>query len=333
MKAFISGVAGFIGSNLAKYLHQFNVDIVGCDNLSGGYKDNIPVGTNFFLVDCRDPNIEKIMSGCDVVFHCAAHAYEGLSYFSPILVSESIVSATLCLLKASIHAKVRRFVYCSSMARYGNQATPFNESMPPLPIDPYGIAKVAAEEMVKSLCSFYGIEYVIVVPHNIFGVGQRYDDPYRNVIAIMVNRMLQGRPPIIYGDGTQIRSFTTIMDAIIPLANAGMKKEASGQIINIGSGPDLSISMNNLVEILNQVIGTNIAPIHIEGRPNEVVEAFCTNDKSISLLDHKATGDIRGELGRMVDWVKKRGPRPFNYDLSIEINTPRLFSAWKDRLH
>ena len=200
---FITGVAGFLGSHLAERLLKDGHRVIGVDNLIGGYMDNIPHGVEFYAHDCADRDfLAKIMKDVDVVYHCAATAYEGLSVFSPHLVTHNTYGITVSVLSAAIQNKVKRFIQCSSMARYGTQPTvPFTEDMQPLPQDPYGIAKYAAELTVRELCETHGMEYVIAVPHNIIGPRQKYDDPYRNVASIMINLMLQNRQPVIYGDG------------------------------------------------------------------------------------------------------------------------------------
>lgn len=332
MKAFVSGVAGLIGSNLAKQLLDRRVQVVGCDDLSGGYSDNVPDGIQFHEIDCSSSEVRAHLKNCQVVFHCAAHAYEGLSIFSPSVVVRSIMDTTSNLISAAITSKVSKIVFCSSMARYGRQRPPFDETMPVCPVDPYGIAKVAAEQLIISLCQFHGVRYTIVVPHNVFGVGQRYDDPYRNVIGIMLNRMLQGMRPIIYGDGTQARSFTPIYDAVAPLLAAGLSEAADGLVVNVGAGPEDAMSMISLVDRINRILGTNLEPIHIEGRPNEIASAFCTNDLSQRVLNCSPICDIGEEIEKMVKWVRRRGTRPFRYDKEIEIASGRGFSAWRDRL-
>ena len=212
MKVFITGVAGFLGSHIADALLELGHEVLGCDNLIGGYKDNIPKGVSFYQEDCN--NLEKmqhLLRGVDIVYHTACTAYEGLSVFSPKLVVENTMMNTISMASAAIQNGVKRFVYCSSMARYGTQKViPFTEDMICNPQDPYGIAKLSSEKMLENLCSIHGMELVIAIPHNIIGPRQKYDDPFRNVASIMINLMLQGRQPIIYGDGMQKRCFSFV---------------------------------------------------------------------------------------------------------------------------
>ena len=154
----------------------------------------MPPEAEFYQYDCRDFNaMAKVMRGCELVFHCAATAYEGLSVFSPAMVMDNIVTGSVAVFSAAIANGARRIVFCSPMARYGTNEVPFLESYAPRPQDPYGIAKVAAEHALMNLAGVHGVEYAIAVPHNIIGARQKFDDPYRNVASIMANLMLQGR--------------------------------------------------------------------------------------------------------------------------------------------
>jgi UDP-glucose 4-epimerase len=236
MKVFISGVAGFLGSHLADAFLAEGHQVVGCDNLTGGYLDNVPREVEFHHYDCNFyDSMVKILQGCEVVYHCAAAAYEGLSVFSPYYVTKNIVQASVSMITASIANNVRRFILCSSMARYGVQdRTPFTEDMTPRPQDPYGIGKLSSEMFLRNLATIHGMEYVIAVPHNIIGPRQKYDDPYRNVASIMVNLMLQGKPPIIYGDGNQKRCFSFIQDDVELLKRLATETRVAGEVINIG---------------------------------------------------------------------------------------------------
>jgi UDP-glucose 4-epimerase len=218
MKIFITGVAGFLGSHLADRMLSLGHEVAGNDNLLGGYLDNVDTRVKFYNLDCNDyDNLVEIMQGTDIVMHCAATAHEGLSVVSPNFITKNIFQASVSTISAAIACGVTRFVYCSSMARYGNQPTPFIETDTPQPVDPYGIAKVAGEQMLKTLCETHGMEWNIAVPHNIVGPRQRYDDPFRNVMSIMINRNLQGKPAIVYGDGEQTRCFSYIDDCVFCL--------------------------------------------------------------------------------------------------------------------
>ena len=196
-KILITGVAGFLGSHLAEKLSEQKHEIIGVDNMTGGYKDNIPDSITFHNFDCCDlAKMTEIMKNVDVVYHCAATAHEGLSVFSPYEITKNNYLASVSVFTAAVANKVKRIIFCSSMARYGDQKTPFTEDMSPKPIDPYAISKVASENVLINLCDLNKIEWVIAVPHNIIGPRQKYDDPFRNVVSIMINRMLQNKAPI-----------------------------------------------------------------------------------------------------------------------------------------
>ena len=145
-RIFITGIAGFLGSHLADRMLDLGYEVVGNDNLIGGYRDNVPENVVFYEIDCCDnAAMAEIMKDCDVVIHAAATAHEGLSVFSPDFITKNIFQASVSTISAAIQNHVKRFVYCSSMARYGDLVAPFTEDMQPKPVDPYGIAKAAGK--------------------------------------------------------------------------------------------------------------------------------------------------------------------------------------------
>ena len=180
MKVFITGISGLLGSTMARFLINQGHEVVGIDNMIGGVDGNVPALATYISGDVLDVELLKdSMKGCEVIFHTAALPYEGLSVFSPMVTATSIVSGTIATAVAAIHNKVRLFINCSSMARYGNQTPPFTEDMLPAPVDPYGLAKVNAEQHLKILSDLHGLYYLTVVPHNVIGIGQRYFDRCR----------------------------------------------------------------------------------------------------------------------------------------------------------
>lgn len=331
MKVFISGVAGFLGSHLAdKFLAEGN-EVIGVDSLIGGYLENVPDGVDFHKRDLAVDKLHDLMQDVELVVHAACTAYEGLSVFSPALVVKNTTQATAELLSVCIQAKVKKFVYLSSMARYGAIETPYTEDMQPQPQDPYGIAKLASENLVRNLCDTHGIEWVVLVPHNIIGPRQKYDDPFRNVASIMTNRLLQNKEPIIYGDGTQQRCFSFIDDVVEPLFVACSSDKAVGEVINIGPDEE-QITINELAERLQKIIRTKLTPNYFGGRPQEVKVALCSSDKARELLGYKTSTDLDAGLISLVDWIRNRGPRAFDYHLPIEIRNERLPATWANRL-
>ena len=332
MKIFITGVAGFLGSHLADLMISNGHQVAGNDNMIGGYNDNIPEGVEFHQIDCRDlDKMAEAMRGSDIVYHCAATAYEGLSVFSPLLVTQNIFEASVSTVTAAIKNRVKRFVYCSSMARYGTNQVPFREEYVPNPQDPYGIAKEAGERVIKNLCDTHGIEWNIAVPHNIVGPRQKYDDPFRNVMSIMLNRMLQGKAPVIYGDGEQKRCFSYIDDCLYCLNELAFNENVKGEIINIGPDEEF-VSINELSALCANETGCNLDPIHYEDRPKEVKLATCSADKARRLLNYSTTTNLKTAVAKTAEYIRQRGTRKFKYHLPLEIINDKTPKTWKDRL-
>ena len=292
-KILVTGVAGFLGSHLAEKLSKLNHEIIGVDNMSGGYKDNVPKNVKYYNFDCCDlKKMTEITKGVEVVYHCAATAHEGLSVFAPFEISKNNFLASVSVFTAAVAQKIKRIIFCSSMARYGDQRTPFTENMNPKPIDPYAISKVAAENVLINLCELNKIDWVIAVPHNIIGPRQKYDDPFRNVVSIMINRMLQKKAAIIYGDGEQKRCFSYIDDCINCLIPMLDQKNLNKQIINIGPDEEF-VTINKIAEICSNVTGSNLKPIYKKDRPREVKHASCSADKARKLLNYETKTDLQ----------------------------------------
>ena len=332
MKIFITGIAGFLGSHLADRMLALGHDVAGNDTLIGGYRDNVDPRVNFFVMDCCDyEGMRQIMEGSDIVIHAAATAHEGLSVFSPDFITRNIFQASVATISAAIACKVKRFVYCTSMARYGDQGIPFVETMKPKPVDPYGIAKAAGEEVLKVLADTHGMEWNIAVPHNIVGPRQRYDDPFRNVMSIMINRNLQGKPAIIYGDGLQTRCFSYVDDCIYCIEKLALDSKINHEIVNIG--PDEgTITIKELASLVANECGFNEPPLHLPDRPREVKHAMCSADKARALLGYETTVDVRTAVKHTADYIRERGPKPFDYSFPLEIINDKMPRTWKDRL-
>jgi len=331
LKILVTGAAGFLGSHLCEKLQNLHHKVIGIDNLLGGTLDNLPKNLEFHKIDCCDlQKLNKIMKNVDVVYHCAATAHEGLSVFSPVENTKNNYLATVSVITAGINNKVNRIIYCSSMARYGSQATPFTEDMQPRPVDPYGISKVAGEEVLKSLCNLNNIEWVIAVPHNIIGPKQKYDDPYRNVVSIMLNRLLQNKKPIIYGDGNQKRCFSYIDDCIYCLLVLIDSKEVVGEIINIGPDEEF-VTINKIAEICSNITGSNLKPEYYPDRPKEVKHATCSSNKARKLLKYKTTTDLYEGIKKTFEYIKEKGPKKFKYHIDLEIVNDLTPKVWVEK--
>lgn len=333
MKVFITGIAGFLGSHIADKMLSMGHEVVGVDNLLGGYPSNVPTGANFIEHDLNDlDGLIKFMKGADIVYHTACTAYEGLSVFSPSLVVKNTVQISVNAMTSAIINGCEKFIHCSSMARYGAQdVTPFTEDMTCKPQDPYGIAKYSAELLLQNLAEVHGVKLVIAVPHNIVGPRQKFDDPYRNVASIMINLMLQGRQPIIYGDGSQTRCFSDIRDDIDCLTSLAFDERAVGQIFNIGPDEE-EVTINDLCfEIANQ-LKFNVDPIYMKGRPQEVKHATCSADKIRTYFGYQTKYTLKDSISEMIEYISSQGPREFSYHLPLEIINQSTPDTWKKKI-
>ena len=333
MKVFITGVAGFLGSHLAEHCLKNNHEVVGCDTLVGGDIDNISgLDIEFHKIDCSDlDKMTKAMKSVDVLCHAAAFAHEGLSNISPKLVCENNVVGSVSTFTAGVKNNVKRIVYCSSMARYGEIDIPFKENSIVKPIDPYGISKVAAEDILKVLAKTYNFEYNIAIPHNIIGPKQKYDDPYRNVVSIMSNLMLQDRSPIIYGDGEQTRCFSDIVDCIYCLDKLITDKNIIYETINIGPDEE-SITINEIFKKISNKIQFNKEPIYFLDRPNEVKNAYCSSDKARKILNYRTTVSLDDSIDKVINYIKENGTKEFSYNYTLEIVNDKTPITWLKKI-
>ena len=251
MKILITGVAGLIGSRLADWItaNHPEHEIIGIDDLSGGYKNNINSYVKFYEIDCKDKGIKDIFETHkpDYVYHFAAYAAEGLSPFIRTYNYQNNLEATANIVNECIKHDVKRLVFTSTMAVYGHGNPPFDESHTPAPIDPYGIAKYACEMDIKVAGEQHGLDWCIIRPHNVYGNKQNIWDKYRNVLGIWMNQHMNDLPMSIFGDGEQKRAFSFIDDCLEPLWKAAVDKRASKEIINLGSGTFYTINEANSI--------------------------------------------------------------------------------------
>lgn len=341
MRIWITGISGFLGSHLAEELEKLGHKVCGNDN-----EICSSVTNKYCKTDCRDQ--EEMAAQLenfdpDVLIHCAATAHEGLSNFSPSFITRNIYEASVAIFSAAIASGVRRIIFMSSMARYGMGGSlyggadwygpPFQEGYETNPIDPYGIAKVASEDTLIALCKLHNVEYVIAVPHSIIGARQKYDDSYRNVCSIMINRALRGLPIYIYGDGQQKRSFSPIedcLDSIIKMIDAPI----SGEIINIGpDGNEITISevAYLISKKCKEKTGIEVELVYLNERPNEVKNAWCSSEKAKRLLGYNPIGNLDKCLSGMIDYIIKNGTKEFVYNFPIEI-IGGLPKVWAEKM-
>jgi UDP-glucose 4-epimerase len=325
-RILVTGGAGFMGSWLVDSLVESGHQVVSADNFLGGKKENVNPDCEFVKADLiRRQDVRPLVKGVDLIFHLAAYAAEGQSIFSPISINEINLIPMNNLLVEAVNNNVQRFVFTSSMAVYGGQKPPFDEKLPRKPEDPYGAAKTYCEHTLEIFSHTYGFEHVIIRPHNVYGPRQNIADPYRNVLGIWINRILRGKPPIIYGDGKQTRAFSYIDDVTPAIANAGLSLKAQGHIINVGS--DQHVSIGKACSLLLGVMGSELKPQHENARPGEVKHAYSTVNKSIDLLGYETTHGLADGLGKMVEWARQVGPQQPTYTLPLEITkgAPRMW--------
>lgn len=328
MRIFITGIAGFLGSHLAEELKRLGHHVDGNDSEICSSVKLSPLQK----LDCNNTKILKnVIEGhkTSTLIHCAATAHEGFSNFSPSFITKNIYEASVSTFSAAIAAGVKRIIFMSSMARYGAQTLPFHESQTPHPVDPYGIAKVAAEDTLKVLSRTHGVEYVIVIPHNIIGPGQRYWDPYRNVASIMINKSLKGEQLIVYGDGLQERCFSPIKDCLHSLVKM-IDAPIAGETINIGPEKG-KMTVLNLAHMINRLAGSTKPIIHVPDRPNEVKQAYCTSRKVKHLLGYEPQQSIEDCLKEMIEHIRSVGTKDFQYSFPLEISEGCPLT-WKERL-
>ena len=336
-QVFITGVAGLLGSTLARILSiKGGYDIVGCDTFIGGIKENVPPTVKLYDIDILNYDaLKEAMKHTDIVFHTAALPYEGLSVFSPKITVESIVPGTVSVAAAALANDVKLFINCSSMARYGAQKPPFIETMPTAPQDPYGLAKVQAEQHLALLNKLHGLNYVTLVPHNVIGKGQRYYDPFRNVVGIMINRCLQKKPIIVYGDGEQKRSFSDAGDCIRAVVTImDSTRDICGEVYNIGPHKN-EISIKDLAYKVGHHCETYPTLEYFPDRPAEVKNAFCSSEKIMREFNYNTAISMDETIAEMVKWIKKTaGPKgkPFEYHLNLEFTRDNTPKTWMEQL-
>ena len=303
----ITGVAGLLGSRLADWIikNKPEYKVIGIDDLSGGFKENIHPKVNFWQMNLAEHPIENCFEQHkpDYVYHFAAYAAEGLSPFIRKYNYTNNLLSTANIVTQCIKHDVKRLVFTSTMAVYGHgEGGIFHEDMLRNPIDPYGIAKMACERDIEIANEQHGLDYCIIRPHNVYGAKQNIWDKYRNVLGIWMYYHLNGKPITIFSDGTQKRAFSYINDSIEPLWNAAIKPEASKQIINLGGIHEYSI--NEAADTLAEVMG-GAKKIYLEGR-HEVHTAVPTYQKSIDILEFKHEHNLKEGLEKMWEWAKQQ---------------------------
>jgi len=325
----ITGVAGLLGSRLADWIlkNQPNYQIVGIDDLSGGYKENIHPKVQFHQMDLNNSKLDQIFEQYkpDYVFHFAAYAAEGLSPFIRTYNYDNNLKATAAIVNGCIKHDVKRLVFTSTLAVYGHgYGGIFDETQVPKPIDPYGVAKYGCEMDIQIAGEQHGLDWCIIRPHNVYGIKQNIWDKYRNVLGIWMFQHMNGEPMTIFGDGEQTRAFSYIDDSLEPLWNAAILPQASKEIINLGGIEEYSINEAN--KILREIIGSSNV-MYREAR-HEVKHSIPTFQKSIDILGFEHKTSLREGLTNMWEWAQQQPKRDRFVWPSYELEKG-IYSFWK----
>jgi UDP-glucose 4-epimerase len=321
MKALVTGAAGFIGSHVADACLELDMKLVATDDLSGGFRENVPEGAVWVEGDVRDAEFVKSLwrdhGPFDHVYHLAAYAAEGLSHFIRAFNYRTNLEASANLINQSILGDAKRFVFTSSIAVYGAHQLPMTEDLTPEPEDPYGVSKYAVEMDLAAAHRMFGLEYTIFRPHNVYGERQNISDRYRNVVGIFMNSILRDEPMPVFGDGLQTRAFSHIDDVAPAIARSPLVEATVNEIYNIGA--DQPVSVLDLATVVADAFGVERRVEHLPAR-NEVVHAFSDHTKVRAALDLGEPIPVEEGIGRMADWVRRHGSRdPVRFQGEIEV--------------
>lgn len=327
-KVLVTGCAGLLGSHLTRHLLDKGHEVSGVDDLSGGYIENVDPRLDFYernLVDAEKTGTLFKELKPDYVYHLAAYAAVGLSPFIRNFNYTNNILSSVNVINSSVNYDVKKVIFASSMDVYGTQVPPFTEDMVLKPEDPYGISKLTVEQDLSSANKFFGLKYSIVRPHNVFGIYQNIWDKYRNVLGIWIRQTLSGQSVTIYGDGSQVRSFSDVKYYMEPFEK--LMRLGNGEVYNIGADSSMSIleAANRFCAVANR-LGYKTSITHLEPR-NEVQEAYCDHSKAKEQLGFKDDTNFEDLIEEMFTWASKQPPRPvkmMNYEIE-----KKLYSFWK----
>ncbi len=325
--SLVTGGAGFIGTHVVNELINSGHKVVVLDDLSGGFIDNVNPKAIFIQGSVEDYTLlGKLFNEhkFDYVYHLAAYAAEGLSHFIKRFNYTNNLIGSVNLINESVKHRVQCFVFTSSIAVYGNQNPPMTEEMVPIPEDPYGIAKYAAEMDLKVTHEMFGLNYIIFRPHNVYGEYQNIGDRYRNVVGIFMNQLMQGKQLTVFGDGSQTRAFSYIGDVAPCIADSVNNKTAYNQIFNVGA--DKEYSVNELATATMEAMNLKGEIRHLETR-NEVQHAYSDHSKVKKNFPSNKNTALKEGLQKMAEWAKNAGVRKSQKFKDIEI-TEKLPPVW-----
>ncbi len=318
IRVIVTGVAGFIGSHVARHCLEMGMDVIGIDDLSGGFMDNIPPGVKFIHADIKDTQVVNdtfMIYRPTYVYHLAAYAAENLSHFIRRYNYENNLIGSVNIINACINYDVKCLVFTSSIAVYGDRTPPFTESEPVSPADPYAISKWAVECDLHRALDMFGLNHVIFRPGNVYGPNQNIGDKYRNVIGIFMNQLMQGQPLTVFGDGNQSRAFSYIDDVAPHIARSATMPEIYNQTFNIGG--DQHYTIKKLIEVLAETVFEPPQVKYLSAR-NETVAAYSNTEKAQQVFGRPWTTLSMG-VRKMWEWAKVVGPRKSQEFTNIEI--------------
>lgn len=305
MKVLVTGGAGFIGSHLCRRLLSEGIEVVVLDNLSVGAKERVPKGCQFIKGDTRDFSlVKKTVKKVDVLYHLAANVTIRGSIDEFYEDADNNIMGTLSLLKACKSSKrIKKFIFSSSMAVYADslKAIPIKENYEIKPISPYGIAKLASERYIFLACKQMGIESTVLRFFNTYGPGQTYT-PYVGVITIFINRLLEGKEPLIFGDGEQKRDFVYVKD-IAEACYQILRTKTDGEIFNVGTG--VPTSVNQIAALLTERINPSIKTGYLEAHPGELRNSIANASKLKRVTGFKPAIRLEKKITEVIDFIKE----------------------------
>jgi UDP-glucose 4-epimerase len=327
--SLVTGGAGFIGSHVADLLVRKGHRVVVLDDLSGGFRDNVPDGCRLVSGSILDHAlVDRLFEEqhFDYVYHLAAYAAEGLSHFIKRFNYNNNVVGSVNLINAAVNHGVRRFVFTSSIAVYGAGQAPMTEDMMPRPEDSYGIAKFAVEQELRASHEMFGLDFTIFRPHNVYGERQNVGDRYRNVVGIFMNQLLRGEPMTIFGDGEQERAFTHVYDVAPVIADSVDVPDSRNDVFNVGA--DVPFTVNHLARVVAAAMGCECKVEHLDAR-NEVKVAFSDHSKADRVFGGQGKTPLEDGIKAMAEWVIRHGARKSCVFERIEIrkNLPASWAA------
>ncbi len=306
MKVLITGGAGFIGGHLIDALLTQGAEVRVIDNFATGKRENIErvkKQITFFEGDICDPDaIGRAMDGVELVFHEAAIPSVARSVADPVASNRANVGGTVEVLNAARLAGVRKLVYAASSSAYGDTPTlPKVETMTPRPMSPYAISKLTGEHYVSVFGRIYGFETVSLRYFNVFGPRQDPKSEYAAVIPRFVTTILNGGRPIIFGDGEQTRDFCFIENTVSANLLAA-KATTAGEVVNVACGA--RVSLNSLIKLINEELGTNVTPEYGPGRVGDVRDSLADITAAQKLIGYEILFDLRAGLKKAIDWYR-----------------------------